>query len=336
MLDKALQEGRVDHVSAIIEALLRTGPARNYAERRLDDGTKFVNEKLGEEGVKTWLSRCLDNKVLTSWHSLLAAKSNNFRTQALYAKLKWSVKDADEAFAHFKEGVALLTDKGALQNLFDAYVATAITKTDDASAETLEKKVRDAFPPESEDGKRLKSVLEDFAVKRTLHKDWLILGPFSHKDTAPWDKLAAKDGKPAFAASFKEGEGEIKWTRPFSARESGIVDLFKLLKPTKDGYGYAAAELVVEKDTPGLLLLGSDTGATVWLDGKEIHKNLGDRSVKIDEDKVALNLTAGVHTLVLRIEKQGRSWGFCARIGDTQGKVPLVGVTLRCPELPKP
>jgi hypothetical protein len=53
--------------------------------------------------------------------------------------------------------------------------------------------------------------------------------------------------------------------------------------------------------------------------------------VKIDEDKVPLKLSAGKHSLVLRIDQGTRGWGFCARIASSDEK-PLAGVKLSCPE----
>jgi len=106
--------------------------------------------------------------------------------------------------------------------------------------------------------------------------------------------------------------------------------LVALLNPHENVHVYAAAELNAEKDVEGMLLLGSDDGIAAWLDGKEIHRNPAQRGVQPDQDKVPLKLSAGKHTLLLRIDQGGGGWGFCARVAEKDGKNPLSGVTWKC------
>ena len=167
---------------------------------------------------------------------------------------------------------------------------------------------------------------KDAEAQKPLYKDWLILGPFPGAQASPWQRGAALD----VAAMLNQPQTNPAWQRPFSPASYGVVDLAGLLKPNEEVYAYAAAEVEAERNTEGLLLLGSDDGVTVWLDGCEIHRYPKPRGVKIDDDKVTLRLAPGTHTLVLRIDQGKGDWGFCARLASSDGKGPLAGVQLRC------
>lgn len=168
---------------------------------------------------------------------------------------------------------------------------------------------------------------KDYELYRPLFKDWLILGPFKAGEASPWEKGRILDVATMLALPATNTPA---WQRPFSTGAYGPVDLLPLLKPNQDVYAYAAAEVEAEKDTDGQLWLGSDDGVVVWLDGNEIHRNPGPRGVKPDEDKVAVKLSAGVHSLVFRVDQVKGDAGMCARLVSADGKGPLPGVQLRC------
>lgn len=72
--------------------------------------------------------------------------------------------------------------------------------------------------------------------------------------------------------------------------------------------------------------LGSDDGVQVFLDGAMVFENRVDRGAAKDQDRVTLDLTPGMHTLVLKIVNTGGTGGmFCeARPPDTELIASLV------------
>ena len=114
-------------------------------------------------------------------------------------------------------------------------------------------------------------------------------------------------------------------------------ELFAFLGPSGSGKSTLLRAIAGFGPEPGgRILLGSDDGVTVWLDGKRIHRNPAERGVTPDQDKVAVEFKAGRHVLVLRVDQGRGGWGFCLRLADAKGKSPLAGVTLRAPKLPAP
>jgi len=163
-----------------------------------------------------------------------------------------------------------------------------------------------------------------------LFKDWLILGPFKKEQASPWETGKKLD----VTALLKPPANGPAWQRA-SPGGSGTVDLAAVLKPSENVYAYATAEVQASQEASGLLLLGSDDGVVVWLDGEEIHRNQTSRALKPDDDKVPMKVAAGTHTLVFRIDQGNGDWAFCARTAAPDGKGSLAGVQLRCPALPK-
>jgi len=67
------------------------------------------------------------------------------------------------------------------------------------------------------------------------------------------------------------------------------------------------------------LLLGSDDGVKVILNGKQILRRLLDRGAVPDQDTVSLDLQKGLNTLLLKVENYLGGYGFYARIKDPAG-----------------
>ncbi|MCY3021550.1 MAG: hypothetical protein NTW87_21255 [Planctomycetota bacterium] len=180
------------------------------------------------------------------------------------------------------------------------------------------------------------AALQELKTGRSLFKDWLILGPFKGDQQSQWEKAGTPRSTLDVGAMLKLPPKALPvWLRPCTPCSFGTVDLAALLKPNESVYAYALAEIQAKQDAEGLLLLGSDDGVAVWLDGAEIHRYPKPRGVKPDDDKVPLKLSAGVHTLAFRIDQGGGDWGFCARLVSTDEKGPMPGANLRCPNLPK-
>ncbi|MCW8132249.1 MAG: hypothetical protein KIS92_18015, partial [Planctomycetota bacterium] len=331
LMDKALEAKDFAQVLAHFTAMLTTGPARNFTDRWLDKAVALAFEKKEEAACMAWLNDRSADAALADFKGAFAVRIGRLKNDALYKKEKWTDEDKKEAFANLTELLKAEKDANKVAAAVEALGDACQAKLEKASSETFAKDVAALFAEESEQGKALKAALETYASKRTLFKDWLFLGAFTAQEAGAPDKVAPQ-GKPDFAAAFKDGDRELKWARLFKPEDSGIVDLAAALKPNENCFAYAAAALKVEKDAEGTLMIGSDDGVTVWLDGKEIHKNPAARGVKIDEDRVRVKLAAGTHTLLLRVDQGGGGWGFCLRVADKAGKGALAGVTLACPE----
>lgn len=333
LMDQALAAGTPDALQAHFSALLETLPARNFVDRWLEKTHALARAKNAEPAFETWVNACAAAPELEALKPAFAARLTTLKNEALYKKDKWTAEDCSAAMAVFENLVKAEKNPQRVHPAIEALAAAYLAKVEGAQHEAFVKDLTGRFKADSPESKLVAGGLELVEARRALFKDWQILGAFTDAEAGAWARVGPAEGRtaPDYTRVFKEGEREIKWTRPLNAAGTGIVDLLALLKPNENCYAYAAATVLVEKDCEGLLLLGSDDGITVWLDGREIHRNPAQRGVKPDEDRVKLKLTAGAHALVLRIDQGGGGWGFCARISDASGAKPLPGVTLKCP-----
>ncbi len=159
---------------------------------------------------------------------------------------------------------------------------------------------------------------------------WLALGPFANpgsdeKHCRGFDTdLLAGSGTEAYAAAI-EGQSVVstssvlKWQLMLADTASGLgfVPAFDRQKP---GVVYAYAEVRSPSARDARLLIGSDDGVKVWVNGKLILTSHQTRGVKRDEDKADIRLNQGPNRLLFKVDQHFGGWGLLARITDPDGK----------------
>ena len=62
------------------------------------------------------------------------------------------------------------------------------------------------------------------------------------------------------------------------------------------------------------LLLGSDDGFAIWLNGEQVGAGLEiGRAVLVDSDRFPVRLRKGPNLLLVKVTQIGGEWGFCVR-----------------------
>jgi hypothetical protein len=162
-------------------------------------------------------------------------------------------------------------------------------------------------------------------------KDWLVLGPISTgihvsaTNETPeamdamgriLDKaLLPNEGglQPKAEESATVG-GELKTWKAVNAEQ---LDFEKVLPPDhKDAAVYAVAYLDSPRDRRNAtILLGSDDGVVVWLNGKQVYRKVAIRGVEQYQDRITgLTLKRGRNTLVVKVGQGSGGWGLTAHI----------------------
>ncbi|MFH0945191.1 MAG: hypothetical protein V2A76_08345, partial [Planctomycetota bacterium] len=98
----------------------------------------------------------------------------------------------------------------------------------------------------------------------------------------------------------------------------GSVPLEDVFQNVERATAYAYCEFEVEEGS-GLLKVGSDDGVAVWLNGRQVHRNLVDRGLTIDQDGVPVTFRAGPNELLVKVSQSGGGWSFSVRVTDAQG-----------------
>jgi hypothetical protein len=144
---------------------------------------------------------------------------------------------------------------------------------------------------------------------------WSFLGPF---------------GKP-FADDKVGGEAALTATVPALASNWLAVDLdldglannlTSVFGVRTDSFVYALTVLDSQEDQNAELLLGSDDGFAVWLNGETIGANLGiGRWAQPDSDRFPVRLKKGRNVLLVKITQMSGEWGFCVRFSGLRAPI---------------
>ncbi|MBN1352912.1 hypothetical protein JXJ21_26215 [candidate division KSB1 bacterium] len=105
------------------------------------------------------------------------------------------------------------------------------------------------------------------------------------------------------------GDPQVRWTQA-KVDTQAVVHLDAQLLPNEDCYAFAATELACSKPLDTYLLVGSNDGCFVWLNGTLVHSNPGKRFYRYNNDRIPVHLQQGKNLLVLLIMQAGRMWMF--------------------------
>jgi hypothetical protein len=151
---------------------------------------------------------------------------------------------------------------------------------------------------------------------------WYVCGPFPN----PEDSLHGRYGLDTLYPPEQEinvkkvyrgvGGREIRWQLA-KAQKSGFLDL-SMFHPSDLTVAYALSYVYSPREQTLPLLVGSDDGVKIFLNGKEIYRLLKIRPAVPDQDTVAAALQKGWNTLLLKIENNLGGFGCYARVVDPE------------------
>jgi alpha-galactosidase len=160
-----------------------------------------------------------------------------------------------------------------------------------------------------------RTVVRDSAVKA-----WHVVGPFMSPNpgeisldmatAVDKDFERRGDGTVDLAATYRDTGRTLKWTQAASNERDSQLDCDKVLGHYEYclAYGYGSVESPTEREV--VLLMGSDDGMRVWLNGKEIHRIECMRGYSLTSDEVRVRLRAGTNHLLVKLSQLAGAWGF--------------------------
>jgi hypothetical protein len=166
------------------------------------------------------------------------------------------------------------------------------------------------------------SVAGDPALAPLEVESWRVAGPFF-----------AADGETAYITEF----GPERDTAPGATYEGGIT--WQERTDLVDGAVHelvgdnAATYLVRKMRAPSamrlVLALGSDDAIAGWLDGERVLDHNVLRPITPDQDRLVLDLSAGEHTLLLKVVNYAGGYAFSIRtLSEEPGEIPLAVSTI--------
>ena len=152
-------------------------------------------------------------------------------------------------------------------------------------------------------------------------KAWLLLAPIPLADGESQgdslDKQQIKDEaklEPKDGDKVKVGDKELTWKA--QTAEDYYFDFNRLIGEVKEqAVGYAVTYVTAEAEATDVTLkIGSDDGARIWLNGKEVGKVPDDRALEKDQNSYEkLTLKKGSNVLVMKVGNGIADWTGCAR-----------------------
>jgi hypothetical protein len=150
-------------------------------------------------------------------------------------------------------------------------------------------------------------------------RDWNLVGPFDAADMDDLPTVYPPETEAAPAPAYKGKNGAtVRW-QTFRAGEPGYVRLDDLIRPNEQAIVYGSAYVYSPDDREAWLLLGSDDGIRVWINGRIVHTNPVYRAAEPDLDRVQVRLNKGWNKVLVKDLQGAGGWGFYFRFADPDG-----------------
>jgi hypothetical protein len=154
---------------------------------------------------------------------------------------------------------------------------------------------------------------------RRFVREWNLVGPFNAADMDDLSTVYPPETEAAPAKSYKGKNGATVGWRTFRAGESGYVRLDDIIRPNEQAIVYGLSYVFSPDDRAASLLLGSDDGVRVWINGELVHTNPIYRAAEPDLDRVSVRLRKGWNKVLVKDLQGAGGWGFFFRFADPEG-----------------
>lgn len=151
-----------------------------------------------------------------------------------------------------------------------------------------------------------------------LVHDYAVLGPFPVPKGGGNANPMAPDGRtPDLNHGYLLGDKTLKWT--VLRTPTGVLDLAATLSPNENVVAYVSFAVYSPSAQILPLMVGSDDGVEVWVNGKSVLVHHVTRGFKLDEDRISAPLKVGWNTVLMKVDQGSGDWMVSARLPDTGG-----------------
>jgi len=153
---------------------------------------------------------------------------------------------------------------------------------------------------------------------------WLLAGSFHIEsfDEYPPDFLkpigGEADARPFPGMKFTDTTGVERMWIKYDSPKLGEIDFKTIFEPHITAVAYAYCTIDSPEKQEVTALLGSNDGATVWCNGKEVFHIHAKRSLIPDENEILLELEEGRNHLMIKVEQWKAGWGLSFRLKDVE------------------
>jgi tetratricopeptide (TPR) repeat protein len=164
-----------------------------------------------------------------------------------------------------------------------------------------------------------------------LVRDFWLLGPFANERGAGFSTALPPEQGLDLDRAETGKRREVRWRRLPTLGHRLELPLHTLVTPHEQSLAYVATALLAERDTEAVLELGSTGSVRVWLNGAEVFARDVERPFALDQDAVAIRLSAGANLLLVKVcHQEGDQFTFAVRLRGRDGApLPVVASSAR-------
>jgi len=191
-------------------------------------------------------------------------------------------------------------------------IAKAIMGSAPDAAKAAATKLAEAKDPNVK--KQARQILAALAKVKDYIMGWQVAGVFAER-RMNYQRLFGKAFPP------EKPNEKVAWRPlPVATRTgSHFIHNLRAQWNREQCVAYVRTWIHSDKAQAARLLLGTDDGNKVWLNGKRVHQaNIG-RACVPDQDSVNVQLKQGWNTLLIKVVQNTGPWEFCARIVARDG-----------------
>jgi putative heme-binding domain-containing protein len=140
---------------------------------------------------------------------------------------------------------------------------------------------------------------------------WHIVGPFDNgAGMEGLDRVFPPEKGVDLKASYQGKHGKVSW-RTVKTGAGGYVDLQAFYAPrSAQIVSYLTCEVVSPVEQDATIVMGTDDGAKLWVNGKLVHTSRQTRAAAPEQDTVKVKLKKGTNTVLLKINNGDGAHGF--------------------------
>jgi len=165
-------------------------------------------------------------------------------------------------------------------------------------------------------GKQARQILAHISKHKDYIMGWQVAGVYAERNKK-YSQLLATEFPPE-----KAGE-KVAWRAlPVVTREgSPIIHNLLAQWDREQCAAYVRTWVQSDKARSARLLLGTDDGNKVWMNGKRVHQVNAGRACVPDQDSVNVRLKQGWNALLIKVIQNTGPWEFCARLVAPDGSL---------------
>ncbi len=156
---------------------------------------------------------------------------------------------------------------------------------------------------------------------RQFITEWNLIGPFDAPDMSYLQSVCPPEVGIDLNQTYEGKDGiQVGWKK-MTAEPSGFMRLENRIVPSERGIVYGLVYVFSPDQRETLMLLGSDDGVRVWLNGELVHTNPAYRGATPDQDRVSVRLNKGWNKLLIKVLQGGGGWGYYVRFVNPEGQI---------------